>query len=165
MARASRSKRCFKSASVENWWGNTLMATSRPSACRAPGTLHPCRPHPRALRFRTDPTWCLRKVTRALSLGRGCIIGSYRPLTKNSFNREFVLLRGLCVLCGGKLLRPGMRAVVHLEHLLHRELGVFLRRGEAFVPQHFLDGFQVGALSQQVSAERVSQGVGMDVGR
>ena len=56
-------------------------------------------------------------------------------------------------------------AVVHLRQLCGGELGVPLRGGKALVAEEFLDRPEVGALFQQVSAESVPQGVGMDIGR
>ena len=58
-----------------------------------------------------------------------------------------------------------MRLVVHLHHMLHRELRVALRGREPLVAQHFLDGAQVGAFLQHVRAKSVPQGMRMNVGR
>lgn len=54
------------------------------------------------------------------------------------------------------LLRPGMCLVVYRDNMLHRELSVALRRGEALVTEQFLDGSQVGSLLQHVSTEGVT---------
>ena len=53
-----------------------------------------------------------------------------------------------------------MCPVVDLEHVLHGELGVALRGGQALMSEHFLDGAQVGAFGQQVRGEGVAQRVG-----
>ena len=58
-----------------------------------------------------------------------------------------------------------MRLVVHLEHVLHRQLRVALRSSEAFVAEQFLNGAQVGAFFQHVRAESVAQSVRMHVRR
>jgi len=48
-----------------------------------------------------------------------------------------------------------MGTVVHLQQAVRRQVGVFLRRGERGVAQHFLDRAEVRALIEQVSRERV----------
>src|ERR1700682_2551559 len=58
-----------------------------------------------------------------------------------------------------------MRLVIHSKQVLHRELGVTLRRGKAFMTEHLLDSSQVGAFLEHVGAEGVPKSVGMDVGR
>src|ERR1700730_361391 len=57
-----------------------------------------------------------------------------------------------------------MRLVIHSKQVLHRELGVTLRRGKAFMTEHLLDSSQVGAFLEHVGAEGVPKSVGMDVG-
>src|SRR5579863_4473954 len=66
---------------------------------------------------------------------------------------------------GGALFRAWMRLIVYLKHMLHRQLGVALRGREAFVSKQFLNGAQIGALFQHVSAKGVAQRVGMNIGR
>ena len=58
-----------------------------------------------------------------------------------------------------------MSLVVNLKHVLDGELGVALGGGKTLVAEHFLNRAQVGAFLEQVGAERMPQGVGMDVGR
>ena len=53
------------------------------------------------------------------------------------------------------LLGSWMGVVVDLEHVLDGELGVALSSGEALMAQHLLNGAQVGAFLQQMSAEGV----------
>ena len=62
-------------------------------------------------------------------------------------------------------MRTRMSLVVDALHLGRRELGVSLRGGEALVPEHLLDGSQIRAFLQHVSAEGVAQRVRMHVGR
>src|SRR5215472_3333986 len=57
-----------------------------------------------------------------------------------------------------------MGLIVNLQNMLHRELRVALRGGEALVSEQFLDGAQVCAFFQHVRAERVAQRVRMHVG-
>ena len=56
-----------------------------------------------------------------------------------------------------------MGAVIHFHHLLEGKLSIFLGGGEALVAQQFLNGPQVGAFAQHVSAEGMAQGMRMDV--
>lgn len=56
-----------------------------------------------------------------------------------------------------------MSSIVDLKHMLHRKLGVALRRREPFVSEHFLDGAKVGTLLQHVRAESMAQRVRVDV--
>ena len=63
------------------------------------------------------------------------------------------------------LLRPRMRLVVNLQHMLHRQLRIALRGSEAFVAEQFLNGAQVGAFFQHVRAESMAQRVRMHVRR
>jgi|HubBroStandDraft_4_1064222.scaffolds.fasta_scaffold18354_3 hypothetical protein len=61
------------------------------------------------------------------------------------------------------LLRAGMRLVVDLQHMFHRQLGIALRSGEAFVPEQFLNSPEVGAFLQHVRTESMAQCVRVDV--
>ena len=58
-----------------------------------------------------------------------------------------------------------MRLVIYLEHVLHGELRIALRRGEPLVAKQFLNGTQVCALFEHVRTESVTQGVRMHIGR
>src|ERR1035437_7218298 len=62
-------------------------------------------------------------------------------------------------------LRPRVRLVVDVHHVLDRELGVALRGRQALMPQQLLDGAQVRSLLQHVRAEGVTQRVRMNLGR
>ena len=57
-------------------------------------------------------------------------------------------------------LRVGL--AVHVEQVLHVDLGVALGRGQRAVPEQFLDGPQVGAAFEQVRREGVPQRVRAD---
>ena len=57
-----------------------------------------------------------------------------------------------------------MRLIVDLQHMLHRELRIALRGGKSLVTEQFLDGTQVGAFFEQVSAEGMTKGVGVEIG-
>ena len=63
------------------------------------------------------------------------------------------------------LFRAWMSLVVNPKHMFHGQLGVALRRSQAFVPEHFLDGTQICPFFQHVSPERVPQCVRMHVRR
>src|SRR5271166_5563769 len=58
-----------------------------------------------------------------------------------------------------------MRLIVHLQHVLHRQLCVALRGCEAFVAKQLLDGAQIGTFFQHVRAEGMAQSVWVHVGR
>ena len=58
-----------------------------------------------------------------------------------------------------------MGLVVDMQHMLHRELRVPLRGGEALVAEHLLDRSQVRAFFEHVRSESVAQGMRMHVGR
>ena len=59
----------------------------------------------------------------------------------------------------------GMGTVVYLHHMFDRELRVALRCRKSFMPKHFLDRAEVGALLQHVCAKGVPKGMRMNVGR
>ena len=52
-----------------------------------------------------------------------------------------------------------MGTVVHLQQVVRRQVGVFLRRRERGVAEHFLDRAEVSSLIQQMSREGVAQRV------
>src|SRR5437868_5769697 len=64
-----------------------------------------------------------------------------------------------------RLFCAGMGAVVDVRDVLDGKLRIALRGGKALVAKKFLDGAQVGALLQHVSAKRVAEGVGVQIGR
>ncbi len=59
---------------------------------------------------------------------------------------------------------PRVSCVVDALDLGDGELGVALRGGKALVTEHLLDGAEIGPFFQHVGAERVAQGMRMDVG-
>ena len=61
------------------------------------------------------------------------------------------------------LLRPRMRLIVNLQHMLHRQLRVALRGREAFMAEQLLNRAQVGAFLQHVRAEGMAQSVRMHI--
>ena len=63
------------------------------------------------------------------------------------------------------LLGARVGLIVDLQHMLHGQLGVALRCGEAFMAQQFLNGTQVCSFFQHVGAESVAQSVRMNVWR
>ncbi len=63
------------------------------------------------------------------------------------------------------LFGAGMGAVVDSGQLRGGELSIALGGGEALVAEEFLNGAKVGAFFEQVGAEGVAQGVGVNVGR
>ena len=54
------------------------------------------------------------------------------------------------------LLRPRMRLIVNLQHMLDGKLRVTLGGRKTFMPEHFLDRAQIGAFFQHVSSKRVT---------
>ena len=54
------------------------------------------------------------------------------------------------------LLRPRMRLIVNLQHMLDGKLRVALGGRKTFVTEHFLDGAQIGAFLQHVSSKRMT---------
>ena len=52
-----------------------------------------------------------------------------------------------------------MRLVVHIHHMLHRQLRVSLRRRESLMTEHLLNRTQVRAFLQHVRAKCVAQRV------
>src|SRR5215204_4643400 len=56
-------------------------------------------------------------------------------------------------------LSAGMEAVVNGPQARFQDVGVDLRRGQVGVPQHHLDGAQVGAPVEQVGRERMADDV------
>ena len=55
-----------------------------------------------------------------------------------------------CQLRADDLLRPRMRLIVHLQHMLHGQLRVALRSRKPFVPQQLLNRPQISAFLQHV---------------
>ena len=54
-------------------------------------------------------------------------------------------------------------AFVNGEQLLQVDVGVFLGRGQAGVPEELLDGAQVGAAAEEVRGEGMAERVGADL--
>jgi hypothetical protein len=61
-------------------------------------------------------------------------------------------------------LRSRMRLIVDLQDMLHRELGIPLCGGQAFMAEQFLNRTQVSAFLQHVRAKGVAQRVRMHIG-
>lgn len=59
---------------------------------------------------------------------------------------------------------PGswMCLVVDGQELIHRQMGIFLSRGERCMAQHLLDGSQVCSFIKEMRRKRMSQRVGAD---
>src|SRR5688572_4999962 len=62
----------------------------------------------------------------------------------------------------GTSLRTRMKLVVDITHPLFEDVRVDLCGGQVRVPQHHLNGAQVGTALQQVRGKRVSKHVGAD---
>lgn len=58
-----------------------------------------------------------------------------------------------------------MRFLYRFPQPFYADVGVDLGGGEAFVAEELLDGFEVGAVVEEVGCEAVAEGVGGDVGR
>ena len=61
------------------------------------------------------------------------------------------------------MLLSAVKSFVNLFKMAVGDVGIDLGGTDALMSQHFLDGAEVGSRNQQVSGERMPQGVGADV--
>lgn len=87
------------------------------------------------------------------------------PSPSRGEGREGVISFGcgdaaLCALWQRRLFRPRMGPIINLHQFIHANMRVPLGGGQTHMPQQFLDGPQVRPRIQEMSGERMAQGMG-----